>query len=671
MQVQSSIFSFVDFNPAPVACNDGHVNLPAVNNFAIKFQVKLLQANAGIQPWAVPVYGGGAITAAKTRMKRLCGRLSFPIPLPAFPLTITKSGPGSYVEFDDGYYVTAQDFVDNLNSKDEFEWILGNSSIYTDSCCIPVFNGNIHVIGTGSFTYTGELLLDYMNFYASIPGISMAGIIPLNCCFTYGIYSKDPQGFPSSHIAFSNHFCNSEPSCYLTYVDYFADKNIFDFDYSCDVHNTAWLPMYFMAPNNPTTETIYQESSGKRRVRSSSMDEEYVLKTDYVTQWLHRKIEAMLQHGDKFFTNTFYEITADNLTKKDQYAKDWNNELPVAVATGKTKLIKNLTSFNGSCCLEFGPCCDNIDPACGQLSTLDISTDVFGGNIWAVNIIAATFSSIPSGNQVVEILYRERYLTGPYISAGTITFNPAGAIVSVANPFIIAGLDPAWQAIELKAVNGCGSDDLDLIIFNPCETMAGIIGTTFNSGPVTTWTVSITDVIYSNWPPFGVTKTIDVEYREYGGAGIFISAGSFDVTVAAGYVVTLVPDPFEITGLPDIWEKVEVKFSYGCEKQFTEVFVNPSGCKPVSVVTISDIEATGATASWPAVSPTPGCLYDWELRHAISDILIDGGTGYWNPGTLIISLTGLPSGSSLKFRVRANCCDDSYSSWTEKTFSTI
>lgn len=670
--IQSSIFSFVDFNAGPDACNDQQMALPAVNDFGIKFQFKLLNINTGIIPWAAPVVNGNPVLGAKTLCDSQCGRLTFPIPFSAYPITI--SGTGTLPLFDNGTYNTPELLLANLQSKNEYDWKIDDTHIYADSCCIPPYVGTIEVTGADSYVLDSQLMLDYIYFFANVPAVNMGVQVNLGECFTYGIYEQDPSFNPASLISASNSFKRMEPGCFLTKVEYWSEHNAYDFNYTCASHNTAWLPIYLTNPTNPTSESVYVESTGRRRVLSASLDEEFVLKTDHLTQWLHRKIEGMLLHDFKLFTNSYYGLVAESLTKNGPYEKAWNEETAyIPTATAKTKLIKNLSYFNSGCCDVEMECCPPEELECAQVSGLQMETFRDGIN-WGVNITACTYLSPPTVPQNVEIYYRERYSLGAFTLAGTIDFDISGNIISIPSPFVISGLSDLWQEVEIKAVNLCGSDDFFTHINNPCETMAGIIAHAEedSSGIVPGWKVVITDVVYSNWPAFGVNKTIDVSAREYGTMGAFSPIVTFDLVVNAGYVVTLTPNPVEVGIFDSDWERVELKLEYGCEKEFIQVFSNPlADCVAVSEVDVIDITETTADATWPAVSPTPSGFYDWELRDGITNLVIDSGTGYWNPGTLVLALTGMISGHLYRFRVRCNCGDDSYSVWADTFFQTI
>lgn len=669
--LSSSIFSFVDFNATQDACNDGRMPLPAVTGFGIKFQIKYSGVNAGITPWAAPVKDGvisAPITAAKAQFRRLCGRLSFPIPLNVFPITITSSG--SLPQFNDGTYLTAQDFLDNLNGFAEFSWKKDDTHIYADSCCIPVFTGVIDVDGIAGYHLHDNVQLDWMYFYVEIPNTNMAGLVDLGECFQYGVYGQDPSADPDSGGPLSNWFKNVAPSCFLTFIEYWSLKNSFEFDYSCGEHNSVWLPIYMLAPNNPTTESVYIESTGRRRVLSASIDEEYQVKTDRLTQWLHRKIEGTLLHDFKLFTNSYYGLVAESLTKNGPYTKDWDTDVHIATAIGNTKLIKNLSQFNSGCCQVEQECC--ADLSCGQLTALAIETSSDDGGVWSASISAGTFTPIPTANQTIQVFYRERYSLGAYTNAGTITFSPAGVILSMPNPFVITGIADAWEAIELKLVNACGADDLVLVVYNPCEHLVGVLGTTVDEDP--DWSINLTYFVYSNWPPFEAPRTISIGWREFGSVGAFTSIGSISLTVHSDYSEdTTPPFPINVTGWPGAYEKVELQFLYECGKQYKQVWSSPlGGCSAITEIRQDAITATQLDVEWDRVLPTPPDGYDWELWEADMMTMLDSGNVLAPGGVLFLTLTGLTGHHHYILRVRTVCDRGAglFSPWTILDFTT-
>jgi hypothetical protein len=675
MTITSSIFSFVDFNAEPDACNDQQMALPAVNNFGIKFQFKLLNANAGIAPWAAPVVNGSPVLGAKVLCDSQCGRLTIPIPFSAYPIII--AGTGTLPAFDNGTYDTPALFLANLISQNEFDWKMDATHIYADSCCIPPYVGTISVTGIEDYSLVSTLMLDFIFFFANIPALTLDGSVDLGACFNYGVFEFNPSFNPGSLISpSSNPFKRMAPGCFLSFVEYWSERNSFDFNYGCESHNTVWLPVYLTDPTNPTNESVYIESSGRRRVLAASIDEEYVLKTDHLTQWLHRKIEGMLQHDFKLFTNSYFGLVAESLTKSGPYNKAWNKEaIFTPTATAESKLIKNLSYFNSGCCVTDLDCCPPVEIVCGQINGLALVTERNGAD-WEVHISACTYLEQPTVPQTVEIFYRERYSIGAYTSAGTVAFDISGDLTSTPDPFVIGPLSDAWQEVEIKVVNACGSDDYVTNINNPCETMAGVIATAVEEDPPEEWALHITDVVYSNWPSIG-SHALVISYREYGSGSGWTSAGTFNLTIAAGHVVTLLPSgQFYVGSFPGVavtWERVEIKIEYGCDKVLYQVFSNPwADCIAVTEIEIVDITSTTADATWPAVSPAPSGLYDWELyTGSFGGTLVDSGLGYWNPGSLVLGLFSLTPNTHYYFRVRGNCNGDGYSSWAEAEFDTL
>jgi hypothetical protein len=679
--IKSSVFSFVDFNTPPDGCNDGQMPLPQVTDFNIKFQFWAENVETTFEPFAVPVYATNPVLAAKTATRRLCGRLAFPMPLNVFPITISNSGPGLLPLFDPGTYASAQAFLDNLNSHNEFTWRMDADHIYADSCCIPVYDGGITVSGLAGYAFTGLLSLDYVFYYAEIPAVLLEGTVPVGDCYQIAIYDIDPSDEDAEQLALSNYFKRYAPNCFVTKVEYWSERDwkkgsVIDINYSCLVRNSAWLPVYMFAPTNPTEESVYIESNGRRRVRSASIDEEYQLRTDQLTQWLHRKIEGMLLHDYKLFTNQYYGLEAESFSKSGPYQKDWDTDANIATAVATTKLIKNLSYFNSGCCDVPLDCCPVSPITCAEITGLDttVAVDPLGViTSWKVTINSCTYAAAPVVNQSVEVFWRERYSLGAFTSAGTIIFDTVGNIVSsVPSPFEILTIDDNFDAIELKVVHDCGGEDFTTILYNPCERLVGIMGDTLDESP--DWGLNITDLVFSNWPAFGVTKTVTIYYKEHGAPGLPTLMGTFDIVVDPTYLVTMTPDPFYVGSFDPAWERVDIIAEYSdCGRSFTQVFANPlSGCAVTEEINIDSITADSIDLNWPRVLPTPLFGYDWELYEGpVAGVPVQSGNVTGPGGTLFLYIGGLTTGTAYTFRMRTFCAVASYSSWTEVPFSTL
>ncbi len=373
MQIVSSKFSFVDFNDPPQSCNEEVMNIPAVNDFAIKFQFIVLDATGGIDLWVVPFVGGVAITDAKIEATVICG-------------------------------VLAKKF-----------------------------------------------------YHASVPAVDLAPYVAMYNCFQYAVYDGDPTDGDSELLALRNPFEAVPASCWLSKMAYWCKENYADFFYSDTVlTNTVWLYMHLRSPTNPTKEVRYIESSGRRRLLSSTLDEDYELKTEALTQWLHRKIECALVHDYTMFTNSNVGIVEEVLSKNANYTKDWPDDVPgINIAPAKCRLIKNLTYTNSNCG-ETDCICTEPPTPIGYLFNAYKNETIYkpAGTLMVGQTSDGTLSIIP-------ITYATTH--------GTITLNADGSFVYVPTTGYI-GDDFFSYSIQ----NECGSN-IGTIQINLKEMEAGMI----------------------------------------------------------------------------------------------------------------------------------------------------------------------------------------------------
>lgn len=470
-EIISSVFSFVDFNDPPAACNDGQMALPQVTDFAKKFQFKVKDAPAGFEPWAAPVVGGIPVIPAKYKLNRLCGRMVLPIPFAAFPVTITKN-LGDLPLMDDGTYNAPSDLLSNLNSKDQYVWKMDDTKIYTDSCCIPPFNGSLHVTGADSYDATVMFMLEYMYFWANIPPVAMEGVLDIGDCFYYGIYGQDPEYDQESIYKLSNQFYRAKPGCFFTHVEFWNTDDCFDFAYNCFGYtNSAWLPMYLSNPTNPTKESVY-----KKRLLTAEIDEEYTVHTDRLTQWLHRKIEGMLLHDYKLFTNSYHGLVSQAMLKSAPYDKDWDEEfVNIKTSTAKTKLAFNLANKNSSCCNET-KCCTEESP-CPDFSFNDIGFSQQGDPVFnGDGTMTLSLGWLPLPASITSVVLKYRYYADPtYVEVPHSATSPMSITVPIGT---------YMARLEGLSEDGCESTNTPEVVIGSPENISG------ECTPVGTVTVS-------------------------------------------------------------------------------------------------------------------------------------------------------------------------------------
>lgn len=377
MNIRSSIFSFVDFNPHPddTACADAQMILPAVEDFGIKFQVIIGDITAATEIWTAPVnLSLTPVLPAKALLSRLCGRLVFNVPFTEYPITVSAGNGLAIPSLPFGTYNSPGDVLAALKIEGEFLWHLGDTDIYTDSCCVPSYPGNYMINGATINNRRGFILNDFA-FYADIPAVSMNTLLGVGECFRYAIYDQDPAGAGVLPTFVSSMFKRVAPNCYVTKIECWNNEDAFDFYYpNTNVRNSAWLYIYLSNPTNPTKEGIYVERSGKRRLTYSVMDEEYILKTEHFTMWLHRKVQAVMLHDYKNFTNSYMGLINEPMAKSAAYEIDWDDQVPTPKAPAKGKLVKNISYTNSNCGSSY-----NCPTCASEVTGIVITIDGVGG----------------------------------------------------------------------------------------------------------------------------------------------------------------------------------------------------------------------------------------------------------------------------------------------------
>ena len=290
-------------------------------------------------------------------------------------------------------------------------------------------------------------VLTSLIMHANVPAVEMYPYLAMYDCFQYALYLGDPEA-DGELIALSNPFQVVPPSCWLSKIDYWSNENYADFTYMDDVKtNSIWLYMHLRNPTNPTKEVRYIESTGRKRLLSSILDEDYELKTDAFTQWLHRKIECALLHDYIKFTNSNVGIVDEVLAKNATYSKDWQEDVPgVNIASAKCRMIKNLSFTNSNC--------GEVDCACTQPPVaIDYTYEIYTDEVTSKRTGALLIGNTSEGTLTI--------VPGVFATDhGSITLNADGSF------------------IYTPAAGYTGADTIDYELKNECGTATGTI--TFN-----------------------------------------------------------------------------------------------------------------------------------------------------------------------------------------------
>ena len=133
---------------------------------------------------------------------------------------------------------------------------------------------------------------------------------------------------------------------YSSRIEYRSAGDNFGFAYSGNsFFNTVRLPLYLQEPRFAQTRDVYGTLSGRQKILSASVRNEYDLDTDYMTEEMHRNLIIALMHDEVY-------IDGRLLTQTGDYSIDWDNYLmdgDVKTAKGKCTVSANVVSRSSNC----------------------------------------------------------------------------------------------------------------------------------------------------------------------------------------------------------------------------------------------------------------------------------------------------------------------------------
>lgn len=137
-------------------------------------------------------------------------------------------------------------------------------------------------------------------------------------CFRLKLTSNDDE------VAVSNLF-HRDTSEHTLRVTYMCEGGEFGFAYtSTKVLNRVRLPILLKNPQYPQEDSIYKKFSGRRVVLGATIDKEWQLETDYLSDELHSKLLVALSHDGLWIDGKVY-------TKAGDYSIDWGSTLMSAL----------------------------------------------------------------------------------------------------------------------------------------------------------------------------------------------------------------------------------------------------------------------------------------------------------------------------------------------------
>jgi len=144
----------------------------------------------------------------------------------------------------------------------------------------------------------------------------------------------------------SNIFVRKDNGDYSSRVEYRSAGDNFGFAYNENLFlNSVRLPVYLLDPKFTQAREVYGTLSGRKKILSASVRNEYDLDTDYMTEEMHRNLIVALMHDEVY-------IDGRLLTQTGDYSVDWDNYLmdgDTKTAKGKCTVSANVVSRSSNC----------------------------------------------------------------------------------------------------------------------------------------------------------------------------------------------------------------------------------------------------------------------------------------------------------------------------------
>ena len=148
---------------------------------------------------------------------------------------------------------------------------------------------------------------------------------------------------------FSNVFVLVDDDEQTSVVAYCSDGDSFGFSYGIGAFmNKVRLPLQLMDVKFSQTRDVYGTLSGRQKILSASVRNEYDIDTDYMTEEMHRNLIIALMHDEVY-------ISGQLLTQTGDYSVDWGNYLmsgDTKTAKGKCTVSANVVSRSSNCSQE-------------------------------------------------------------------------------------------------------------------------------------------------------------------------------------------------------------------------------------------------------------------------------------------------------------------------------
>lgn len=372
MAIISPYNSFVEFGPPVVDCNgkSSRAPLPVYDNLGIKFQFstdELLPTDT-IFKAAVCSSDCEIISNPDYSVVPICTRIKFMTTVGElldshFPLLVGNYSPQpGQPQIPEGLY-TREGLIDIINELYETNL----PGIDFSTCCEPDYpeiSGIIIFLNATGSAQTLTLEEFYGTAYVNYPATEMDGLIDDHECFRYCILNEEDEA-----VACSGLFYREPEECWTTLFTYYNEENSYGLRYvvyddnGTDriTENSIRLKVNFSKPQFPVAESIYRQPNGFQQRINTTIEKEWIGKTDWLDGTQHERLIVALKHDFVHVNNADRNIDY-RMTQIGDYDIQWP-EIRTDTAPAEFQIndfqnnnVNNNCGFE--CGVEFSPSCD-------------------------------------------------------------------------------------------------------------------------------------------------------------------------------------------------------------------------------------------------------------------------------------------------------------------------
>ena len=204
-------------------------------------------------------------------------------------------------------------------------------------------------------------------------------------------------------IACSNTFVYTSSDCFTSLVSYRNNEDSMSFDYETynTFKNKVRLPLYLTRPQLPSDKEDYRKSDLTYQNLSEVVRKEFILKTDYLSDYLHEKIKIALASDDLIIDNENARVN-DNFLSRNDYSIEWNEDIEIKQAQAScTLVLSEALAYRNSNCVTV------TDNTCEEVEIIDqdeqVVATVAGGDTYEVLVISGIKDTgAPYTNQIIN-----------------------------------------------------------------------------------------------------------------------------------------------------------------------------------------------------------------------------------------------------------------------------